>query len=342
MKYAVLTLVTLALGCTRINSTAPMGTISQGSPTTVSPQGNDAHGGDGFVAEFRNTGRRVCQWLLEHPSSISAEEFCRIIETAKIESTSEIITIDGKEKDAENQPGYQKIIVQRARWQSLRDEHRRWQLVIHEVVSLMNDRRDDDYSISEIIVLSAFPRVTTWGSYYQGKLPVCEYRTIVNDSDTEPVISGTITFELAPAEDNSERADAFLSINPQDGRLRHKLAESLKCQYGSIPGETFHCTNSRGHLFQVSRTEGFTNLKIKSSFVSGFLIRNRAVPIVQPPGGAALLLEKEQWADILGGALPFQIEELTMAPLDNYRQQGASALVDEIRLRFSNYDCRWN
>lgn len=351
MKHAILLLLVVALGCTQNGSNLPgpnNSTIKE-IPIFAKPKGNDAHGGDGFVGEFKNTADRICRWLSHNPSPLSGEAFCKTISETKIESTIDPIYVEKIEKDAANWPSEMRILFNRDRWQSLRDEHRRWQLVIHEVVPLMAEHdellkkkgSDKDYKISSQIILAAFPEILTLGSYYQGRLPVCESQAIVREStgETQPV--GSLGFYLSTGEIDPEKTvDGSLFVKTAEGEHHIRLAHSLRCNYWSFPLETLSCSNRQGHKFTMARTESGTTVSVKSSVVSDRLLNDRAAPIGQSLSEPAVMAEK-QWGEMLSGFLPFRLEELKMVDYENYKMWGASALVDEITMSFPSAHCRW-
>ncbi len=315
------------------------------TPGLVTNDGNDAHGGDGYVAEFRNTGRRICKWLTENQAplteKVSSARFCEAVKRVIIESTADGLSLKGIFTDAINYPAQNRIVFNRERWQSLRAEHRLWQVVIHEVVSILGERADDVYLVSDKIIAAAFPDIVIKGSYYRGRLPSCESEVLVGDLASEELLKGTIGVELVPGETNSDWVGAhYYFRNGLEGD-RKVLAESMVCDYGTFPSEVFKCRGGGNHQFKMENIDGLMSIKVRSPYIAGLLVRNRAVSIEQSFARHSII-SYEQWGDLVRGALPLHIEDLKSGDWANYTRHGAATLGDELVMSFSASDCRWN
>ncbi len=335
--FIALALFLVMVGCSRNQLPATDFPIGE-TPSIAVSDGNDAHGGDAHVAEFKITGRKVCQWLSENPSPISSEQFCQTLKEVDVESTKEKILVKEVKKDARNWPIPKKVEFNENDWDRLHQEHLRWAIVFHEIYSVMHPHGDDDYSATEKIILAAFPGVLAKGSYFLGRAPVCESQAFISEVGIEPQFIG-FGVEVVPSSASPEKIDVQFLVRSAEGEERKNVVKSLQCHYGTFPSETFLCTNPSGHLFQMIREEDRASIRIRSPLVSARLARNRAVPVEQRLRGTTVL-SLEQWVQILNGSLPFHLDDLRRVALENYERSGGSALP-ELVLSFPNTDCRW-
>lgn len=144
MSKQMLSLILALFAASPLNSFAVMGAGSGG-------------GGDAYSQEFAKIGLDLETWVAsqrnnsDFPSRITPEKFKAAVETTRVESTDDELTLNNVPKDAINYPDEGRIIFNRGRWSKLQTYREKAALVFHEYLGIM--RVDDkSYQMSSWIL----------------------------------------------------------------------------------------------------------------------------------------------------------------------------------------------
>lgn len=105
------------------------------------------NGGDAYALQFIIFAQKVLLYLQNsNIKGLDTLALAKIIESAKVESTTRTLTLDGMTKDAINYPSEQRIVFNRDRWVTLLSEER-LALVLHEYLGLLGvEQANYEYS----------------------------------------------------------------------------------------------------------------------------------------------------------------------------------------------------
>jgi hypothetical protein len=106
-------------------------------------------GGDAYVAEFMKLGYEIRDWIGAGTlqAGVSQSTFEMALTTTRVESTDEVLIVDGLHKDAVNEPGVRKITINRARWKTIASVAQKRAIVFHEYAGILG-LGDSDYRLS--------------------------------------------------------------------------------------------------------------------------------------------------------------------------------------------------
>lgn len=115
-------------------------------------EGHDqGNGGDLYAAEFVEAAERVLRFLQYNDAKdVDLKKLAKAIEKTKVESTDEVLRLNGLPKDAINYPAQGRIIFNRKRWTEL-EPGQKPVLVLHEYLGLLGVE-DASYAFSKKII----------------------------------------------------------------------------------------------------------------------------------------------------------------------------------------------
>lgn len=130
------------------------------------------NGGDGYSLQFVTSAQTVLSYLQKYQfEGIDTNALAKTIDSAKVESTDEDLKLNGMNKDAINYPSENRIVFNRARWNSLAGKER-LALVLHEYLGLLGTD-DTNYQLSKL-VLRDMTHIGDSQGAVQGKYITCE------------------------------------------------------------------------------------------------------------------------------------------------------------------------
>jgi len=110
-------------------------------------QGN---GGDGYSLQFVGVGKKIVQYLKYQKTDLNIDALQEALDSTRVESTTEFLTLNGLPKDALNYPRQKRIVFNRGRWDAIsRDE--KPALVLHEYLGILG-MEDASYKYSKSLI----------------------------------------------------------------------------------------------------------------------------------------------------------------------------------------------
>jgi hypothetical protein len=111
------------------------------------------NGGDSYSLQFVKIGHDLESWIAskkgatDFPAELDEKSFVNTVNTTRVESTDEALSLNGIPKDAINYPAEKRIVFNRAAWDKLKTYQQRASLVMHEYLGIMG-LDDSSYRIS--------------------------------------------------------------------------------------------------------------------------------------------------------------------------------------------------
>lgn len=131
-------------------------------------------GGDAYALQFVAVAQKLVDRFQEYPmEGIQVEDLKAAVESTVVESTDQLLTLNGVPKDAINYPATQKIIFNRARWVAISEKEKE-ALVLHEYLGIL-EVENGDYKISKGILKDRKKplKYNCESVLTQKKIPVC-------------------------------------------------------------------------------------------------------------------------------------------------------------------------
>lgn len=109
------------------------------------------NGGDVYALQFVSYANKILLYLQNSQvEGLDIKTLSKAIESAKVESTTKDLKLNGMDKDAINYPTQNRIVFNQKRWSSMLNDER-LALVLHEYLGLIG-KEDANYQFSKLVL----------------------------------------------------------------------------------------------------------------------------------------------------------------------------------------------